>query len=697
MISIGVGLLIMGVLGDTRAQAQTVPTAPLPQVQSLLGQRVPYPPNLGDYIADYPTAVALGKAFFWDTQMGSDGKTACATCHFKAGTDGRDKNTLNPGTNDKIDSTNTFSIGQPNSRLSSGLFPFHRVDQLGNVTSDTDDVVGAQGVISRKFLAPGGPDSGGADKCQTLADPIYNVGGVDVRQVTGRNSPSVINAVYNFRNFWDGRAQNDFNGINPFGLRDTNPQSAIYRDVGGQLDNSKPVRLTLSSLASQAVGPPGNPVEMSCAGRLFPDMARKLLALKPLAHQKVSQTDSVLGQYASADGDGGLRTVSYEKLIKKAFQPDFWRNTTQLITIGTSSPIVKRQLDEDLSRVGGDRKSHRETDDTERSEKVIIPGNQYRQIEANFSLFWGLAIQAYESTLVSDQTPVDLYLAGQGSLTPSQLNGLAVFQSSGKCSACHGGAETTNASVSNVINERLERMYMGDNGIAVYDNGFYNTAVRRTREDIGAGGLDPFDNPLSEVGFCQAYMQKYAGQSCPIKNLAQNGQVQNDGIGDMIGPRPAENIDAAPLNATERMNADGAFKTPQLRNVELTGPYMHNGGMLTLRQVVDFYNRGGDFHDPNMSNLDPNITPLGLSDSDADDLVNFMLALTDPRVKYERAPFDHPALCVPNGEKTNSAGGLSTSDGGKRAQDDMQCMPAVGAGGGTTPIQPFLKADPHAH
>src|SRR2546422_8026734 len=41
--------------------------------------------------------------------------------------------------------------------------------------------------------------------------------------------------------------------------------------------------------------------------------------------------------------------------------------------------------------------------------------------------------------------------------------------------------------------------------------------------------------------------------------------------------------------------AQGAFKAPGLRNVELTGPYMHNGGMATLEQVVDFYSRGGDF------------------------------------------------------------------------------------------------------
>ena len=49
--------------------------------------------------------------------------------------------------------------------------------------------------------------------------PIFNVTGYSVRQVEPRNTPTVINAVYNFRNFWDGRANNVFNGLDPFGMR----------------------------------------------------------------------------------------------------------------------------------------------------------------------------------------------------------------------------------------------------------------------------------------------------------------------------------------------------------------------------------------------------------------------------------------------------------------------------------------------
>src|SRR5881398_2761029 len=56
-----------------------------------------------------------------------------------------------------------------------------------------------------------------------------------------------------------------------------------------------------------------------------------------------------------------------------------------------------------------------------------------------------------------------------------------------------------------------------------------------------------------------------------------------------------------------RVNRFGSFKAPQLREVELTGPYFHNGGKLTLRQVVDFYVRGGDFPVTNATHRDFNI------------------------------------------------------------------------------------------
>jgi hypothetical protein len=97
----------------------------------------------------------------------------------------------------------------------------------------------------------------------------------------------------------------------------------------------------------------------------------------------------------------------------------------------------------------------------------------------------------------------------------------------------------------------------------------------------------------------------------------------------------------------------GSFKAPQLREVELTGPYFHNGGKLTLRQVVDFYVRGGDFPITNAQHRDFNIVnqvievQSNLSEAEQVALVDFLLELTDDRVRFERAPFDHPQVILP--------------------------------------------------
>jgi cytochrome c peroxidase len=81
------------------------------------------------------------------------------------------------------------------------------------------------------------------------------------------------------------------------------------------------------------------------------------------------------------------------------------------------------------------------------------------------------------------------------------------------------------------------------------------------------------------------------------------------------------------VTANERDRS--AFRTPTLRNVELTAPYMHDGSLATLRDVVDFYDRGGN---PN-AHLDALMVPLYLSEQDKQDLVAFMRALTGANVQ----------------------------------------------------------------
>src|SRR5204863_6344447 len=79
-----------------------------------------------------------------------------------------------------------------------------------------------------------------------------------------------------------------------------------------------------ASLASQAVGPPLSPVEMSAAGRTWLKLGKKMLALKPLANQAVDRNDGVLGSRAISGGEG--ITGSYSDMIKAAFQDRWWNS-----------------------------------------------------------------------------------------------------------------------------------------------------------------------------------------------------------------------------------------------------------------------------------------------------------------------------------------------------------------------------------
>jgi cytochrome c peroxidase len=572
-------LLLAGSHASAEGPGDPEPLATMP---------VPSPANAGDFVRDGASAVKLGKALFWDMQAGSDGRTACATCHYAAGADSRSRNQVNPN-------GGAFTLPGPNGQLTSGDFPLHRLADVTNrasaVTSDTNDVVGSQGVVAARFA---GITAGDPQDVRAFGpDPIFSVGGTPIRQTTPRNSPSVINAVFNFRNFWDGRAENDFNGVSPFGERD--PAARVGRvNADGGVDQVA-VSLRNSALASQAVAPPGNAVEMSAAGRSLSDVGRKLLSLKPLAEQAVSSGDSVLG--ADADPSGRGLSTSYRALVERAFAPDWWNS--------------------DATVAGPD-------------------GRRFSLMEFNFPLFWGLAIQAYESTLISDATPADRFMAGdRTAISASAQAGLDVFRGAGRCSTCHLGADLTDASVANVATVGPTTT---DDGLPV-DTGFLNLGVRPTASDPGLGGLDPFGNPLSTV--------------------RRQGGAANDKVG-------------------------GAFKTPQLRNVALTAPYFHNGGELTLRQVVDFYNRQGDFGNAEQSGVLGN---LGLTETQKNDLVAFLESLTDPRVASASAPFDHPQLFVPSGELAGANGAVLRDASGQPVDCFLQ-VPATGAPGGP-PLPPF--------
>ncbi|MBV9354612.1 MAG: cytochrome-c peroxidase, partial [Chloroflexi bacterium] len=214
----------------------TPPTDTGTPLGSLLTVTKPEDPQLapgGPFIRDQAALVQLGKAFFWDQQAGSDGE-ACASCHFSAGADPRTKNQISPGLNrttaDGLNPTGTslvFDIGGgPNHTLTQHDFPFHqfigRTNAESKVLRDSDNVVSSEGVFSRTYVnTPRLPFFGGlgrpyaaADTCVSVPDDDnFQVGGVNVRRVEPRNAPTVINALFFDRLFWDGRAQDVFNGV----------------------------------------------------------------------------------------------------------------------------------------------------------------------------------------------------------------------------------------------------------------------------------------------------------------------------------------------------------------------------------------------------------------------------------------------------------------------------------------------------
>ena len=94
--------------------------------------------------------------------------------------------------------------------------------------------------------------------------------------------------------------------------------------------------------------------------------------------------------------------------------------------------------------------------------------------------------------------------------------------------------------------------------------------------------------------------------------------------------------DAGLFNITNKETDKGKFKTPGLRNVAVTAPYMHNGMFKTLEEVVEYYNNPQNFV-TNSVNIDDALkTPLGLTEKEKKDLVNFLKTLTDRKYMKSR-------------------------------------------------------------
>jgi cytochrome c peroxidase len=691
--------------------------------------------DLTGIVKDEAWATILGKALFWEAAAGTDGM-ACASCHFSAGADSRIVNQLTPGLlrlplADKqfggigsldgevlpgapLGRTATGTLNpDSNYVLKPGDFPFHQLTDKGDRDSPiiitTNDAASSSGSPDRTFLRLGLGPTGVDDVCTKGVADVFHAGKRAARQVEPRNTPTTINAVFNFVNFWDGRANNIFNGVGVFGRRDIayDPRARVLVVEGNQL-TLQPLEIANASLASQAVGPPLSALEMSCNGRRFVQLARKLLLHRPLGTQRIHAQDSLFGSSGPRGNlifpTGRGLNKAYIWLITQAFDEKFWRAP------GLFNVTADGRLAPSLTG--------------------------YTQMEQNFALFWGVSIMLYESTLVSDQSRFDScnprVVAGvascQGSQTLStqELQGFALFNNFGRtaCSACHAAPLFSEAQrVAGAAFIPIERSRIDVPtllGAAVHDRGFFNIAARATSIDPGLGGKDPYGAPLSTT---HMFLKEQAGElaSDPTgvicdqtTDVVGGGRLIEPGGTPTFGATYGYRADGtcAIVSSAERVMVDGAFKTPTLRNIGLTPPYFHYGGYADLRSVMDFYNRGGNHRskskvDPSFTgdtsgtgplgkstipvagqdfgtNVDRFIRPLGLTSEELDAVVAFMLSLTDERVQCDSAPFDHPELRVPNGQRN------SDRDGDGVADDIMALIPATGAGGYTADGKPEL-------
>ena len=195
----------------------------------------------------------------------------------------------------------------------------------------------------------------------------------------------------------------------------------------------------------------------------------------------------------------------------------------------------------------------------------------------------GQAIASYERTLISAHSPFDRWRYGKqaDALEPQARQGFELFIGKAGCSQCH------------TIGER-EALFT--------DHQMHNTGL----------------------GFRESMRKEPAKQRVQVAP-----GISFDMDSSAIKPvGEAKPNDLGLYEITQNPADRWKYKTPTLRNIALTAPYMHNGAFSTLREVVEFYNQGGEANE----NLDSLIKPLGLSEAEINALVEFLRALTGDNV-----------------------------------------------------------------
>ncbi len=191
----------------------------------------------------------------------------------------------------------------------------------------------------------------------------------------------------------------------------------------------------------------------------------------------------------------------------------------------------------------------------------------------------GAALASYQRTLISANSAFDRWYYGgnEEALSPEAHRGFALFTGKARCSACHS---------------------IGEGAALFTDNAMHNTGI----------------------GYRESMHREP-----PSRAVVVAPGVTLDvpaGVIDSVSEQPANDLGL--YEVTQNPDDRWKYRTPSLRNVALTAPYMHNGSLGNLKAVVEFYNQGGV---PNET-LDPMIRPLGLTSHEATDLEAFLYALT---------------------------------------------------------------------
>jgi len=191
------------------------------------------------------------------------------------------------------------------------------------------------------------------------------------------------------------------------------------------------------------------------------------------------------------------------------------------------------------------------------------------------------AIASYERTLVSFDSPFDHFIAGdRNAIDDAARRGWELFNTKALCNKCHALTDTKRDPTN------------------FTDNDFHNIGIGIIRHNVVALAVKA------------------------EKLIASGDQAAID--------RAAVGTDFSALGRyliTKKEADSAAFKTPNLRNVLVTGPYFHDGSQETLWDVMDHYNKGDGLKNPW---LDEDIQPLALTERDIDDVVAFLASLTSP-------------------------------------------------------------------